>query len=960
MLKTDTLNTSKRNRGTALIVALAVMFALGILGLVFIRLVSFSSLGAQVGGERTASDELATAGVRYAFSQLRFSEDGADWRPQPPIDVNDNLPGLTPDYDPENPAATNPDPDYYWLKRGDPNNPNDRGGPDGLGYFSRINFRNGRALIRVRYEPSGIELFATDAITGNLITDRGMMRAYTLIDSVGRPGAINVNDPTMVRNPDLQNARQISAVATIGIIESGRYITNKSKLQQPVELGVPSDFGGTFAGNPVNIPVILGGARVAPPPGYSSPNGGLTTGCPIYINGSLQVYGDLQVFLHRSLGDQINIHGSLSFADPDSSLTIGQISEVNGNEVINTFSALPSLSPSFSTFGGILRDLGELPDSFGYPRSTPYKDPPLVDDEDPATGQQRYRSATANSGTIALDFNGNEFNLGRLGYGRGVWVSNYGDLQGDSEDGDFTLRFDWLNPNNGHGSSNWDGPFYNPDVAYIMLVPDGFIIRRSNADGPRGLWQNYNRTNSGKQTLRFKLGFGSDGTLRIINELTPGVTNFWSPTAADFNNGPQFNGLVCFEGDVRVRGVIPSNTQLTITSMGNIYVEGSIVKGTSTSTLALLAKQNLVLNTTQILGRSPFRPFVPAVADTFTRNNPWRLPVTTTNPLYLSVQFAETLGSYTYSGLNDFAPALFVAHAAEFESQTFVNLLINEGFNSNPPGYYFPPQYPPNAASKYVFPPMPSLPIYGLDIPGVQVLPDYEKRSFRIWPISGIGLGGNGGYQFFFNALENELQIKKDGTIAPPGGNSDYYLARAAIQPLDVRIEAVMYAQEGSFFVIPGPWFNWNPNDRRDNFVNAATRQQQHNATVEFPFYGEPLDIRINIIGSVSENFPPQIADQGEWLRKWGWIPREYGASNNFIPDQHVPTGYPYNWDSNSQYVPNLFINYDPILISGRLQGSFSPSDPPIRTDAFGRTLPPMPKLPIGTKLFYIGEVNPR
>ena len=33
----------------------------------------------------------------------------------------------------------------------------------------------------------------------------------------------------------------------------------------------------------------------------------------------------------------------------------------------------------------------------------------------------------------------------------------------------------------------------------------------------------------------------------------------------------------------------------------------------------------------------------------------------------------------------------------------------------------------------------------------------------------------------------------------------------SASRPLDVRVEALIYAQEGSFFLIPGPWFNPEP-----------------------------------------------------------------------------------------------------------------------------------------------------
>jgi hypothetical protein len=58
-------------------------------------------------------------------------------------------------------------------------------------------------------------------------------------------------------------------------------------------------------------------------------------------------------------------------------------------------------------------------------------------------------------------------------------------------------------------------------------------------------------------------------------------------------------------------------------------------------------------------------------------------------------------------------------------------------------------------------------------------------------------------------------------------------------------------------------------------------------------------------------------------------------------------------------FVPNLFLNYDPMLMSGRENGSFSPTARYVRVDSFGRPLPPMPRLPVGTRLLYFGEVNP-
>ncbi len=949
------INRNRRQKGTVLIIALAVLFTLSILGLIFVRIVAGATIQAVVGSQRILANELAQAGIRYSFAQLRFSEDGADWRPQPAAGIDPPLagrPGLGPSSDPD--TGTNPDPDYFWMRRQVNPGPvvaGDSGGPDGLGPYTRINYRGGRALIRVRYAPSGGELFTGNAVLP--IGDFGKLRAYTIIESVGRPGEFNPLDPTSTRKPNLQNARQLSAIASIGMLEAARSVSNKDGRTEPIDFGIPADFGSNYLGTPVNVPMVVGGEVVPVPPG-SYPAASITLGGPMYFNGDLRIHGSVLASLNADLGDQININGDLSFANGASGLAISRITAVGGVVTTANVNALPSTNPNFTTGQGVLRDIRELPDQAGYPRSVPRKEFPLVDEQDPNTGQLRYRNVTRDSGVV-VNVGGNFFNLGRLGYGRGIWVNNTSDFARDSEDGDFTLRYDWMNPNNGNPNSGWQGPYYVPPAAYILMQHGGFTIGR-NARNNRDTWRNYQGADTGRHTLRFKVGLGTDGRRRIINELTPGVANFGSPTPADFSQGPEFNGVIMAEGNVRVRGVIPDGLQITLITLGTAYVEGSVVKGTDDSTLAILARDNVAINSTQFLSPS-FENTLQIVRDNNDPTSPARIKVDPSNPLNLYAQFPinpitgnSYLQDYSFPNAGQTTvPALYLAHAAEFDRSSFVNFLINGGLAT--PTFLFS-ALPPNAAQVF-YGAVDPIPTYGLGNPATQVLPVYEKRSFLLWPISGLGVGGNGTFSLLLDGSENEIQLKKDGTIAPPTGNADYFVSRAAVQPMDVRIEAVMFAQEGSFFVIPGAWFNWNPNDRRDAFTTAANRFATFGATEDFPFYGEPLDIRVNIVGSVTENFPASVAEQSSWLQKWGWIPATYGGSGIQIPVEHNPF-------NSLNYAPNLFISYDPVLMSGRANGTFDGTAvPPIRTDIYGRALPPMPKLPVGTKLFYFGEVNP-
>src|SRR5687768_1868679 len=315
MGSTLSLNRSRAG-GQTLVIVLIIMFVLITLGFVVMLVLGREIAATGIARERNISDDLAQAGVRYAYSQLRFSEDGADWRPEPPqpvpADVLPNVPpGLGPNSDPENLTATNPDPDYFWLRRqGIPGNadPNDRGGPDGLGCFTRLNYDTGRTLVRVLYAPSGSSLFVANGVDVN----KSKLRSYTIIQSIGRPGAFNSLDPTSVRQPDPQNYREVSAIVPIGIIESGYYVTNKEERGQPAQIGNPLEFGANFRGNPVKTTKHFGGEVII------GPGGQRTLGAPIYVNGDLEIFGNvtdpqgqtgLQIYLNADFGDQVSVAG---------------------------------------------------------------------------------------------------------------------------------------------------------------------------------------------------------------------------------------------------------------------------------------------------------------------------------------------------------------------------------------------------------------------------------------------------------------------------------------------------------------------------------------------------------------------------------------------------------------------------------------------------------------------------
>jgi hypothetical protein len=209
-----------------------------------------------------------------------------------------------------------------------------------------------------------------------------------------------------------------------------------------------------------------------------------------------------------------------------------------------------------------------------------------------------------------------------------------------------------------------------------------------------------------------------------------------------------------------------------------------------------------------------------------------------------------------------------------------------------------------------------------------------------------------------------------------PQASGPYLMARAAVVPSDIRIEASMFAEEGCFFVIPGQWFNPNPNDSRiaylskyQEYINSglsvanalsgadAWRVNSFGALEHAPFYGEPIDAKITIIGSVSENVTPPVSQQAEYLKKWGWIPIQQGSPSLNL---QIPASHQVN--ATQGFAPNLTIIYDPVLATGRVEG-FAPNnnpnaDPYLRYDAYGRPLAPMPRLPVSPALAFFGEQN--
>ncbi|MEQ1932311.1 MAG: hypothetical protein ABL962_00330 [Fimbriimonadaceae bacterium] len=1045
-MKATIIPTNKR-AAQALPIAVIILAIVLVMGFVFAAILNRNLDQGAFGQRRSAAQNLAQAGIDFAHKQLQYSEKRADYKP--PTIALSTVGDIT------------KDPDAFYLRPGTNlgfRNPGDLikdlGGPDGLGAFSRYDYgQAGRSLIRVRYAPSDPNLF--DANPNGPLMSPGKARSYLIIESIGRVGRIDPNDPTTqlanggvqyrnyanwnayraayddMRSRDnvfnTKSSRRLIALASIGIIEHALFVTNRDQVSKPMDIGYgPS--GAMMNATPVAFNQTFGGSAM------SSGGNTITGSGSIHVNADVRISGQVTTFLNQGYGDNFFAAGTMIGSDTNSMLqmirTRGDDSFTGDNDDIQltnaggTINAVPvpasldSGSNVFSTIDGLVRDGVERIDDAGWPRHIGRKEGPDFTSVDPVTGVNTYFTSTRNSGPLTAIGN-----IGRNGYGRGVYVGNAADRQigidentretaGSSQ----SMIYDFMNPNNGQANSGWQGPYYIPVGAYLRFTWDGWhITRDGRAPARERTWRRPDGSDSGLTSIRYRVGGDPDGAgpqpPYVINSLTNPVDI--DALAPVWTNGYPFDGLLFFEGNVRVRGIIPTDVQLTVISMANIYIEGSITKGNvvdiagtrldrpSRSTLMLMAKDYVVLNTPNFFAVAGGTS-IEEVQETNdpTAGNSVRMRAATGGIAYHS---EINLRSETVAGLPavtltnpqtwrpyplDYVTAdtatpivtnLIFTHAKDNGAApfSFFGMDVNYGAPASVYGFEMNAANsasPPYAAGTWG-------PVKGLGSQPWQAYPRMESIAYPLIRPTTVTYAGNtltaneaareGTYQLFTGHFSNNISLHSTNVGA--GATNDTIIRRAAIVPHDIKIEAGIYAEQGSFFVIPGHWFNPVANDSRvawNAFPGTvaeknANRLSLYGSMPETPFYGEPLDVRVTIIGAVSENMTQPASIQSEWAKKWGWIPREQGSSGVLIPSAHVPPGY--NIIPADTYVPNLTIIQDPVFATGRITGFVDAPDSYVRftrvQPSAGVTidyaLPPMPRLPVSPTLAYYGEVNP-
>lgn len=637
--------------GQALLVAVLLMMAILLVGILFVALVTYNQAQSARHEDTRTAQEMAETGVRYAAHMMETSPEGTDWRPpRPPAQYTDGtvdpgfwgpdgVPDTEDDYYTDMELArgwaslidTSTVPPSYFVENGvrregftrypDPRTPGDitiedmpRGIGPGEGYF----------LLRVTYDPPqpGEEFSDTDW--------------HIRIESIGRVEGTQV-------------FRRMVAYRALPMFNYARLVHNTTDHGQPAFLGIPPYLDMNNDG-------------FIPPGDADGPSSeflATTIDGPVKVNGQLRVAG--AAHRHPDTGEPLEASTTFNLWDGVSpggyyrkdrvEATAGIVpmddhpESFPGQVRINDSAAADWLTytgidDEFDTHGGRVRDGVTGTGADGHSRFVSETRLPTLTLGDAPTNFDRYRNLTRGTGDL-VDINpdpdSTEFvRSGRWGFGAGIYINNYNDIQFDHNID--ALIADWQRAGAAAGAptdtdSGWNALYttYSPPGVKVEFFPeepaDLVPVRHpEEVDEPGKVWwPDYDPDEPEDQPgiritrydgrhWRTETGEDSGLNVRMFDYPTP-----WLDGTDDRERYP----LIVAEGNVRVSGQLPPalvnggdalrTYDMVIVSGGTIYIDGQLlapndylpeehqVDDEFNTRVVLLARDNVCLNTTQIV-----------------------------------------------------------------------------------------------------------------------------------------------------------------------------------------------------------------------------------------------------------------------------------------------------------------------------------------------------------------------
>jgi len=660
-------------------------------------------------------------------------------------------------------------------------------------------------------------------------------------------------------NPFLQ--RRMVAYKPILVTDYIRFVANGEKNPLPAALGA-------------NVEMHLYQEPGLPWPDRTYPGRRYKTVLdgPIRVNGDLTWHGDVLVNLFSSRGDNIAVAGDIShdmarhwsetthrWDDPSSPLTEVQVAIDSGAPR----TVLPSADPAFTALGGYYRDGLRQADSAGDPRWVRYLDPPALDPE-------RYLTLTRDSGVwtsgaAGTPYEGEQVNTGWFGYGKGIYLDNARHIiHGHDYD---QMRTEWMTPDPLQ-YPNWvTATNYSPDAINITFhpVPTGGLgvpaveLSWSNPNQAWEVWRDRDGIPLGSGSL--VLPYPQNGVIYAAGDVA--VTGTLPPARGDpkkyYDQPPyDFDNLAGAADTNR-------NYHVTVVSGGNIYINGNLLspvtagvidpddgqptQGASDSKIALLARDSVVLNTTALVEAQP-EPDVRVEGVAYYEVRPGRpLDVVVTTATMDPVQIY-----LKHTGQPN--PSLPLGRAGAAIMQVLINGVPYD-WNIGPLPVW------DGSTNYFLFAPPP--------------IASNNNETNAIYPIEesipNVDFGADKRVTFAPNAIGEphvvRFQVTEDSLR--------FYWVRDIRARVDVEVDAAVYAEHGSWFIIPGTW---------PTPPEPAGGTSPWNPPIPDPLPGEPLDVGLTVRGAVAENRTAPLADATDWIAKWrgsdeSWLP----TSPNYDPD---------------------------------------------------------------------------